>query len=88
MIRTLTISLVTLCLFPIKGRSQVFELRQENDSLYWLRATDGKANDGSSKGNEWRLAHPVYQFQTADPQEPHGDDHECDCEDSDDNITR
>ena len=36
MIRTLTISLVTLCLFPIKGRSQAFELRKENDSLYWL----------------------------------------------------
>ena len=46
--------------------SKAFELRQENDSLYWLRATDGKANDDSSKANEWRLAHPVYQFQTGD----------------------
>ena len=60
MIRTLTISLVTLCLFPIKGRSQVFELRKENDSLYWLGVK------GGSKSDEWRLAHPVYQFQTGD----------------------
>ena len=60
MIRTLTISLVTLCLFPIKGRSQAFELRQENDSLYWLGVK------GGSKSDEWRLAHPVYQFQTGD----------------------
>ena len=60
MIRTLTISLVTLCLFPIKGRSQSFELRKENDSLYWLGVK------GGSKSDEWRLAHPVYQFQTGD----------------------
>ena len=60
MIRTLTISLVTLCLFPIKGRSQAFELRKENDSLYWLGVK------GGSKSDEWRLAHPVYQFQTGD----------------------
>ena len=60
MIRTLTFSLVTLCLFPIKGRSQAFELRQENDSLYWLGVK------GGSKSDEWRLAHPVYQFQTGD----------------------
>lgn len=60
MIRTLTISLVTLCLFSIKGRSQVFELRKENDSLYWLGVK------GGSKSDEWRLAHPVYQFQTGD----------------------
>ena len=60
MIRTLTISLVTLCLFPIKGRSQAFELLKENDSLYWLGVK------GGSKSDEWRLAHPVYQFQTGD----------------------
>ena len=40
--------------------SQVFELRKENDSLYWLGVK------GGSKGDEWRLAHPVYQFQTGD----------------------
>ena len=51
---------MTLCLFPIKGRSQVFELRKENDSLYWLGVK------GGSKSVEWRLAHPVYQFQTGD----------------------
>ena len=60
MIRTLTISLVTLCLFSIKGRSQAFELRKENDSLYWLGVK------GGSKSDEWRLGHPVYQFQTGD----------------------
>lgn len=60
MIRTLTISLVTLCLFPIKGRSQEYELRKENDSLYWLGVK------GGSKSDEWRLAHPVYRFQTGD----------------------
>ena len=42
------------------GRSQAFELRQENDSLYWLSVK------GGSKSDEWRLAHPVYQFQTGD----------------------
>ena len=68
MIRTLTISLVTLCLFPIKGRSQAFELRKENDSLYWLAATGGKKDDttGGEKAEGWRLAYPVYQFQTGD----------------------
>ena len=60
MIRTLFISLVTLCLFSIKGRSQAFELRKENDSLYWLGVK------GGSKSDEWRLGHPVYQFQTGD----------------------
>lgn len=39
---------------------QTFELRQENDSLYWLGVK------GGSKSDEWRLAHPVYQFQTGD----------------------
>ncbi len=55
MIRTLTISLVTLCLFPAQsiGQSALgFELRKEHDSLYWL--------------NDWRLPYPVYQFQTGD----------------------
>ena len=60
MIRTLTISLVTLCLFSIKGRSQAFELRQENGSLYWLGVK------GGSKSDAWRLPYPVYQFQTGD----------------------
>ena len=55
MIRTLAISLVMLCLLPAQsiGQSALgFELRKEHDSLYWL--------------NDWRLAHPVYQFQTGD----------------------
>ena len=39
---------------------QAFELRQENDSLYWLAATGGNKAEG------WRLVHPVYQFQTGD----------------------
>lgn len=74
MIKTLTIGLVLLCLLPFEGGAQEtgysltqdneqrapsigqsalgFELRKEHDSLYWL--------------NDWRLAHPVYQFQTGD----------------------
>ena len=32
--------------------AQTFELRRENDSLYWL--------------SDWRLPYPVYQFQTGD----------------------
>ena len=60
MIRTLTISLVTLCLQSLAGRAQGYELRKENDSLYWLGVK------GGSKSDEWRLAHPVYQFQTGD----------------------
>lgn len=39
---------------------QTFELRQENDSLYWLGVKDGSKNDA------WRLPYPVYQFQTGD----------------------
>ena len=39
-------------------RSQEYELRKENDSLYWLGVKGGRKSD------EWRLAHPVYQFQT------------------------
>ena len=49
-----------LMLLPYAGRAQAFELRQENDSLYWLTAT------GGNKANGWRLAYPVYQFQTGD----------------------
>ena len=45
---------------PQKLTSQAFELRKENDSLYWLGVKSG------SKSDEWRLAHPVYQFQTGD----------------------
>ena len=52
MIKTLTISLVMLCLLPYAGRAQTFELRQESDSLYFL--------------NDWRLPYPVYQYQTGD----------------------
>ena len=39
---------------------QTFELRQENDSLYWLGVKGGSKNDA------WRLPYPVYQFQTGD----------------------
>ena len=60
MIRTLAISLVMLCLIPIKGRSLEYELRKENDSLYWLGVK------GGSKSDAWRLPYPVYQFQTGD----------------------
>ena len=56
-----------LMLMPMMGmsqetgaKSQAFELRKENDSLYWLGVK------GGSKSDEWRLAHPVYQFQTGD----------------------
>ena len=56
-----------LILMPMMGRSQEtgdrsqeYELRKENDSLYWLGVR------GGSKSDEWRLAHPVYQFQTGD----------------------
>ena len=56
-----------LMLMPMMGRSQetgarsqAFELRQENDSLYWLGVK------GGSKSDEWRIEHPVYQFQTGD----------------------
>jgi hypothetical protein len=56
-----------LILMPMMGRSQEtgdrsqeYELRKENDSLYWLGVK------GGSKSDEWRLAHPVYQFQTGD----------------------
>ena len=68
MIKTLTISLVMLCLLPYAGRAQTFELRQENDSLYWVVATGGDKNDakGGEKANGWRLPYPVYQFQTGD----------------------
>ena len=64
-----------LCLLPYAGRAQAFELRQENDSLYWLIATGGEKDDaagrenyktGGNKAEGWRLMHPVYQFQTGD----------------------
>ena len=67
--RTITpiVTVWLLMLMPMMGRSQetgarsqAFELRQENDSLYWLGVK------GGSKSDEWRLAHPVYQFQTGD----------------------
>ena len=60
MIKTLTICFVLLCLRPYACRAQAFELQKENDSLYWLVAT------GGDKVNGWRLAYPVYQFQTGD----------------------
>ena len=75
MIKTFTIILAIFCLLPYAGKaqevekshmqdkgqlSQAFELQKENDSLYWLVAT------GGDKANGWRLAYPVYQFQTGD----------------------
>ena len=75
MIKTLTINLAIFCLLPYAGKaqeveksqiqdkgqqSQAFELQKENDNLYWLVAT------GGDKVNGWRLAYPVYQFQTGD----------------------
>ena len=39
-------------LFTLSCGAQSFELKKENDSLYWL--------------NDWRLPYPVYQFQTGD----------------------
>ena len=51
---------MTLCLQSLAGRAQGYELRKDNDSLYWLGIK------GGSKSDEWRLAHPVYQFQTGD----------------------
>ena len=41
-----------LCLVCQAGHAQGFQLRKQNDSLYWL--------------NDWRLPYPVYQFQTGD----------------------
>ena len=41
-----------LWLFCQAGYAQSFELRKQNDSLYFL--------------NDWRLPYPVYQFQTGD----------------------
>ena len=67
--RTITtvITAWLLMLLPMGGRSQEpgvrsqeYELRKENDSLYWLSVKGGRKSD------EWRLAHPVYQFQTGD----------------------
>lgn len=63
------------CLLPYAGRAQVvekgfeqdkglqsqtFELRKENDSLYWIATTSG------DNVNDWRLPYPVYRFQTGD----------------------
>lgn len=68
MFRTSVISLAMLCLLPNAVRAQAFELRQENDSLYWLIATGGEKDyaTGGNKAEGWRLMHPVYQFQTGD----------------------
>ena len=41
-----------LGVFCLPCGAQGFELKKENDSLYWL--------------NDWRLPYPVYQFQTGD----------------------
>ena len=44
--------LTGICLCQAQGKQQGFELRKQNDSLYWL--------------SDWRLPYPVYQFQTGD----------------------
>ena len=46
------IAIFLLGLIITNGEAQSFELRKENDSLFWL--------------NDWRLPYPVYQFQTGD----------------------
>ena len=59
--RTITLIVTAwLLMLPYAGRAQAFELRQENDSLFWLMAT------GENKAEGWRLPYPVYQFQTGD----------------------
>lgn len=47
-----TTILLTTCLLNLAALAQTFNLRKENDSLYWV--------------NDWRLPYPVYQFQTGD----------------------
>lgn len=49
-----------MMLHGVSGTAQEYELRQEQDSLYWLSVR----NSGSHES--WRLPYPVYQFQTGD----------------------
>ena len=44
--------LIALWICTNKCAAQSFELKKENDSLYWI--------------NDWRLPYPVYQYQTGD----------------------
>ena len=44
--------LIAICFCTLTCMAQGFELRKQNDSLYWL--------------NGWRLHYPVYQYQTGD----------------------
>ena len=44
--------LIAICFCTLTCMAQGFELRKQNDSLYWL--------------NGWRLPYPVYQYQTGD----------------------
>jgi len=44
--------LLAMCLGTLTCTSQSFELKKQNDSLYYL--------------NGWRLPYPVYQYQTGD----------------------
>ena len=71
-IRAYLAVITTMLLLPTAGRSQGFELRQESESLYWLRATGGSQDQvavggkAGKKADEWRLPYPVYRFQTGD----------------------
>ena len=42
--------LISICFCTITCTAQNFELKKQNDTLYWL--------------NDWRLPYPVYQYQT------------------------
>ena len=44
--------LFAMCLGTLTCKAQSFELKKQNDSLYYL--------------NGWRLPYPVYQYQTGD----------------------
>ena len=46
-----TTILLTTCLLNLAALAQTFNLRKENDSLYWV--------------NDWRLPYPVISFRQA-----------------------
>ena len=43
---------MAICFCALTCTAQDFELKKQNDTLYWL--------------NDWRLPYPVYQYQTGD----------------------
>ena len=52
MINSRILILLAMCLGTLTCMAQSFELKKQNDSLYYL--------------NGWRLPYPVYQYQTGD----------------------